>query len=307
MGWGKLKIKTPSVKAVVKSSGVSKSLPGYGLNYGELEDKIKKGGKQFATDAVVSGAVLGNPLIYPIAKELAIPVRKNSNPNSVAGKVASGIVDPVGATKTNVNTAVNDVQNAWEVGVGDQWKKLWGQLYPQMDTSTTIGNGSWNSAGGANQGPYDAATTQRFKDYADRLNGIAQGKGDSIAANQAMASQDRNVKQMAANYAAAPQTALGTRNVMNQQALAGQNIARDAATARLGEINAANQDYGNLLGKMGGDQATMTQSRERIAADMAKAQADLDFQAKKAKADAAGRIMSGILEGGGKVLAGGAQ
>lgn len=209
------------------------------------------------------------------------------NPNSVVGKVVSGIANPKKALKTNLGS------------VEDQWKKLWGQLYPQIDTSTSIGKGSWSS-GGVGQGPYDAATTQRFKDYADQLNARAQGKSESLAAAQAMAQQDRNVKQMAANYAAAPQTALGTRNVMNQQALAGQNIARDAATARLAEINAANQDYGNLLGKMGGDQAAMTQSREKIAADMAKAQADLEFQAKKARADAAGRLASGIMEGIGK-------
>jgi hypothetical protein len=140
----------------------------------------------------------------------------------------------------------------------DPLGKIKGDIYPKKPT---IGAGGFYDKGtDVSSTPYGQITGQQSS-LADTLKARAMGKAPSIAETSAAQAQDKNIAQAMALAMSQPNSPLGRRAAMQQQALAGQNIARDLSNARLSELESAQTQYRGLL-----DSMSRTQSERDIAA-----------------------------------------
>lgn len=161
---------------------------------------------------------------------------------------------------------------------GDPLGKIKGDIYPDKPTIGAGGfAGGYGSGGSASTSPYGQLKTKQ-ESLADLLKRRAWGETPSIAATAAQQAQDKNVAQSMALAMSQPNSPLGRRAVMQNQAMAGQNIARDLANARLAEMHQSQQEYSGLLGSMSSlqSQRDVAEMQDRRARELA--QAELQYK-----------------------------
>lgn len=159
--------------------------------------------------------------------------------------------------------------------------------------------------------------------FIKNLQAQASGQAPSIAEAQLRQAQDKTLaQQLASIQAARPRNAANSaRNLIRSQALQGQNLAQQAAGARLQEQRGAQQLLGTTLAQEQAAADNLTQGFLQQGFSMAQAQqaaqAQLealknqnDMQAKKINAEAQqaveaqfGKAMAGLAQGAGRAIA----
>lgn len=159
----------------------------------------------------------------------------------------------------------------------------------------------------------------------------AAGQGPSIAEAQLRQAQDRSLSQQLAAAAAARggNAALNQRSLARQAAASNQNIAQQAAQARMAEQLQAQQQLGQLTGQIRGQDLSQQQAAlqgvlssqnligslarfedqslqdlERLKSQNALGISGLSQQARAANAAANNQLTGGLIQGGAAALAG---
>ena len=180
-------------------------------------------------------------------------------------------------SREGLKAPINDIKGRiyGSDGKGDPLGKVKNDIYPGVPK---IGAGGFYRPGGSESTSRYGNITQQQRSLSDVLKERALGNTPSIAATAAQQAQDKNISQSMALAMSQPNSPLGRRAVMQGQAMAGQNIARDLANARLAEMHQSQQEYSGLLGTMSQIQSQRDQAEMQDRRSRELAQAELQYK-----------------------------